>query len=272
MKTANKIIGALAASLLTCATAQAALITEWGYEIDSAFTSVTGGSNVTLDNFNTHFNAPTLVGWGVGFEQPLQSSLDVGGGSNGNVSGTIITNGDAENTLELSHNNFPIRAGGAITGAQLSTRLALTPIMPIPGSQFALPPQIFEINFRETNNGGTCAVEDNGMPCSDIFTIDIVNAGFNPVTGSIEQTFGDASEGFLYVVSVSLDGLGVLPNAVCAAAGSEAGCFGLTTMENTTSTFQGSFSISTREVSEPATIGFLGLSLFGLGMFRRFKK
>ncbi|MFC3094629.1 PEP-CTERM sorting domain-containing protein [Alteromonas sediminis] len=278
MKTANKLIGALAASMLTCASAQAALITEWGFELDSAFTDYVGGQNITEDNTNAFYNAPTYVAWGTGTDKNpgLQSSFNLGAGTNGNLVGDVDTNGAFVDTLELTHNNWEIKSGGAITGATLSTRLSLSakaidgfPIDPILFPD--LPQQIFDINFKETKNSGDCVVDDDGPKCSDILVININDAGgFNPISGAFEQSF--VIDGYKYTAQVKLDGLTTLEDSVCAAANAGSGCIGLTTKEQQSNSFQGSFAIAATFVSEPAAIALLGLSLIGLGGFRRFKK
>ena len=62
-------------------TVQAALITEWMFEINSGFTSYDPAASITTANTNAYWSAPSTLSWGSGGSGP--SSLDVGGASNG---------------------------------------------------------------------------------------------------------------------------------------------------------------------------------------------
>ena len=280
MTALKKIITALAfSSLCVTYTSHATPIVEdWNFIVDTAFTEFNHATEVAGTNTNTYFSAPTTLSWGI----PLgsnQSSLDVSSGSNGNVIGTVETDGASVQTASLIHNNFvidfPLTNGDpdptkALTDATLKTKLQLDPLGANSDPFLINPPElVFDITFKETPNDGPCADVTSPIPCNDIFVIDLLGSGgvFDPISSSFNQMFtlGDHN----YNVRLAVVGLGILANPVCAAAGADDGCIGLTTIENRINSFAVNMSISL--VPEPSVILLMSLALLGIAVSTRNK-
>jgi hypothetical protein len=257
MKTLKNVIAVLTLSTIGFAfTSNAAHVDMWDWQVDTAFTAWTPAppdATVTATNPNAFWGAgsATKLSWGdpVGLEQ---SSLERTGDNNGAGStvGMNLANGDLALTSTLVHNNFVIN-GGSLLGATLSTRLLLDP------SPGALPfdvmpaPLAFDINFLETSNDGSCEVP-SPVPCNDIFVIDPV--------ANLNQGFW--LDGYNYNIEILVEGLGMLSDDACAAAGVAAGCSGFTTVEREVNSFDVNMRITA--VPEPSTILLLSLAMFGI--------
>lgn len=260
----SKILFSILGFILLSLPAKAGLITQWGFEVDSGFTSYDPAALITGSNTNTHWNAPSTLTWGGG---AAPSSFDVGGATNGNFTGDLFTDGAAVNTVSLTHTNNPIPAGTSLTSATLSDRIFLTPMDGVgnpvaPG--FAPPSLIFDITFEETPNSGPCAVTTSPTPCNDIFILDVAGAGFNPLNNTLNQNF--MYDGIAYNARLFIDGLGILEDSACTAAGEAIGCIGFTTVERETNTFQVALDITSRpfDVPEPSSIAILAVALLSL--------
>jgi hypothetical protein len=228
------------------------------------------------------------------------------------VTGTIITDGDFEDGTDITHNNFRITnaSEAALTNAKILDGLALNAaswnVAPDPGLPALLgglaPELLISFEFLETpNNGGadsTC--EDGSAPgtdpllpnfgCDDFFIIEpiagvdiIVDDGgdLDPSNDFLQftTTFDLIDLGFPAAVAASLDLItkyevvtrltGLSINTLFC--GTQAvPCLGFSTEELKVNTLQASFAI--RAVPAPASLAFLGLGLFALGMNARRKR
>ena len=280
----SKILGgtAVALTLMAGATqASAALITEWGYEVQAGFSAFapaapdqnaapndTTNNGVVGSDPNMSPTAgiigglPTTISWGLGANGGDPSSLSVTPTVNNPPN--LFTNAGPVDGAEVTHANNVITGQSAtLESATIATTLSLTPITP-PGATVGPIPIFFAILFEETLNnppGGQC-VPGTGTPeCADIFVLQ------NP--GALDFQF--VIDEFLYTVELLVDGLGPLSDEACAAAGEAAGCIGFITDENQTNVLETSFQISATPVAEPGTLALLGLGLLGLGIARRRK-
>ncbi|MGB1201596.1 MAG: THxN family PEP-CTERM protein [Cognaticolwellia aestuarii] len=238
-------------------TVKAALVTEWGFEINSGFVNYDPSGSVDPSNTNALWNAPSTLTWGTSTGSG-RSSLDVGGATNGYFAGNMFTNGAAVNTVSVTHTNNPV-TGTSLNTASLADHIRLTPLTPV-GTGFDVPSLLFNINFIETTNTAPCAA-NSPVPCNDIFVLDIVGAGFNPANNTLNQNFlygGDSYNARLFI-----DGLGLLTDSECAAASVASGCIGFTTVENQINTFQVALDITTETFEVPET-GTLAIFLVGL--------
>jgi hypothetical protein len=278
MNTLKKTLTALIFSTLgfSFTTSATPVITSWDFIVDSAFTDSSysiGTGTPTESNDNVLFGEPTNLAWG---NQAIQSSLDIGSGSLGNVWMNGLSSGTAAETSRLVHNNITIPGGssGLIT-ATLSTLLQLVPASGGLGFPPADPINAldFDIFFKETPNiSGMCG----GVPCSnDIFVIAMpTGVIFDQGEGTLNQQFTIAEHTYnteLKLVStLNGTGLSVLHNDICdKVPGAENGCIGLTTFEKQSNEFKVMMTIT--HVPEPSTILLLSLALFGIAASARNK-
>lgn len=259
------LAAALTAGALSIGTAHAVMIAQWEYTNEAGWSSWTGAGTITPSGDSGDIlNLPSTLSWG-----PNNSSSLI---ANSPVSGTVITNGDFQPGVPLTHVNFPIALGTSLTGAVLTDILRLRPIVPSIPMDFDAPTLEFSISFLETPNeggaggvcaaGGTAGVGPDAAGCRDIFVLN------NP------GELGEGSfvfDGFLYTVEITAEGLGPLSDEACAAVGAASGCIGFLTPENEISTMATFFRISAVAIPEPGLLGLLGIGLGALGFTRRRK-
>lgn len=266
---------ALVSALAMSGNASAGIITQWGFGIQSKFTSW-APNGVTAFNFNNE-GADTGLRWGNSTGSG-QSSLTIDTGSAGSIDtyigGGAVPIAYAENGDIITHNNNPI-TGTSLTSATVQSTLSLTPLLPpnIPGSP-GIPPLNINIKFAETPNSGTCASPSPpGNPCNDIFVLTggLLNSSFKFDLGD-----GIDQEYFVNVFPIAGSVLSQLSNAECAAAGAANGCIGFSTIERQANHVQFAFTVSTERlgnpVPEPATLTLFGIGLLGLATVRRRKQ
>lgn len=268
MKALKKLITVLTLSTLGFAfNTTAAPINLWDWQVDTAFTGYTPALpdlTVTASDDNAYWAsqgpiAATKLAWGTPFAPGVtQSSLERTGHNNGfgsNV-GTSLALGALAQTTTLVHNNFVI-TGDTLLGATLSTRLLLDP-NPTDGMYDVSPTALnFNIDFLETSNSAPCAVVISPQPCNDIFVI-------SPIA-NLNQGF--MLDGYDYNIEILVDGLGVLSDAACMAAGAASGCSGFTTEEGEVNDFDVNIRITSLGITtipEPSTILLLSLAMFGI--------
>lgn len=256
----QKVFSLASVALLSLASSLATagpIVTNWDFEVDTAFVNF-APVGVTPANNNVFYNAPSALIWGTPATNNGSSSLVIGG-NNGNVTGSVVTDGATANTVTMTHNNFPIFAP-TLTNALLRTQIILTPTSP---AAAPLPAQSidFDINFTETVNSGPCADASSPVACNDIFVLDIMGAGFNTANNSIVQPL--LYEGNQYNIRLFIEGISELGDSLCAAASVANGCFGFSTVESQSNTFQVSMDIVS--VPEPGSTALFSLSLIGLG-------
>ena len=254
------------------------IVTDWDFIVDTAFTSselTGGGGSAVGSDYNAYWTAeeggdtPTTLTWGHVSDTDEQSSISVADGGTGHTEGTLMTNGIAMHTATLEHNNNAISTSfDTLMDATLSTHLFLNPLLPaVPYAGvpiFGTPALHFDIQFTETFNGGTCAVDTSPTPCNDIFVIDLIGGAggttFDPSTNTFNQIFPLFE--YHYNAQIIVEGLDTLSDPVCAAAGAASGCIGITTAENVLNSFEVKLRISL--VPEPSVILLMALALIGI--------
>jgi len=265
-------------------TANASLIGQFGFRIESGFTSfqpagvagsepnaylttsndvlpLQGGGTVNLP-FAT---ADTRLDWGDNGTSGLDIDEQTGSGSFGKAVGNVTTNGPAITVNNITHRNQEIIGDELLTDATLFTVLFLEPGGMGVSTETAVPALVFEIDFLETPNGSQDAALCGPTVgnCWDIFVLGSTQAGVDVTSGRFSQVF--PIDDFVYNLTVFLPNLTALNDTQCTAAGAASGCYGWTTEEGMNTTETVALQISARPVDVPPVLALLGLGLGLLG-------
>lgn len=245
------------------ATQAATMITQWDYDVDTAFSGYTPdpgtfggvvGTNAVVDVTGDATPEPSTLQWSD--DDGDTSSIGV----TAEVDGTdLFTNSVAVSGATFFHDNQAIDSNATtLNTASILSQLILTPLAPVAGA--ALAPQTinFEVNFEETPNSGDLldCPGNAGSICDDIFVL-------TDPDGSLTEMF--TLDGYKYTVLLDILGLGPLDADACTAAGVAPGCRGLLTEEGKRNPFGTEFSISAvKVVPEPSTLSILAMGLLCL--------
>jgi hypothetical protein len=250
------------------------VIPSWNYE--NLFGFATGSyapAGVVGSNPNpfTNFSIPggpnpnpasgyaTKLSWG-GNAGYGQSSLTLSGNtaSVGQSMGTVLTSGPSVLDLTLTHRNVPIYSPSLESAVLVGSLMLQANAGPYAGLPVGPLTGLFSIMFKETPNEGACTVP-SATQCRDIFVIDQANSS------DLTNVFLFALDGANYFLDVDIEGLSLLSNTACAAAGlANAPCLGFSTEEGQSTDLALKFRI--RAVPEPGVLALLGL---GFGRIRR---
>ena len=308
LKLLNQLAMGLGLSVAVAGAAVAAPIASFDYTQEFEFTtSAPAGvvpSGVTDDDSGTNATASTAddasnvdgntkLAWGTNNPQGLQSSLVINHAgdfvtpSGDLTSGTVNVATDINAmTFELgpqvTHNNFAVDAP-LLSGATARDYVVLDPS---DGSADVIQDITFGIFFEETLNsltGANCPSGDiNAGGCGDIFVLAGGLLGAPTVVNNVEVAFlidNFVRDGYLYEVFLRdtlwdqpFNGIRVLSDVACAAAGASSGCIGFTTSEGLSNTFQLEFAILASEyIPAPGTMTLFAGSLLLMGLVRRRK-
>ncbi|MDN3517177.1 THxN family PEP-CTERM protein [Aquisalimonas lutea] len=272
MKSLHVAVAAGAALGLVTAPASAELITDWDFNGSlewvtdgggaPTFTSGDGGGGTSVSS--------SLLSWGAADDDNFidddgnfinvdanasnsRSALEIGDTS---FSGSLQTNGAAQDTAEVTHfNNAILSSYPLLQSASLLSSLTLTQAAP-PGDGSFDDDRTFPIFFTETLNQDSC-FEGSASNCDDIFLL-----GGDP--SDLQESF--EVDGWLYTVSIVAAGLGTLNDEACDEAGAGPGCFGFMTEEDQATTAQFQLQVSATQVPAPGALGLLGVGLLGMGL------
>jgi hypothetical protein len=271
----KKTIGITAAMLIT-GQASAALITNWNWTLDSAWTATTPalGSGVTgsglVDVNGT--DGYSTISWGTDIGNG-QSSLVVQNpeldSTNASAVAFELTEvapgvyGDIQFATLFTHNNFVIELPGI-------TEMTLTDYFTLTGLGLAAPSLItnpdFDWAFKETTNtdsGDDCFAADPFVtPCSDILVLK------NPAP--LQISFQE--DGYNYSILVGATNLVPLDASACTEAGEGFPCVGLITEEAASTNVQFFITLTATKIAEPSALALMGLGLLGFGFSRRQKR
>jgi hypothetical protein len=267
---------ALTAGLV--APAAAVQITSWDYFFRAAWDNFQPNPGVTGDT-PTAWSDPATPGtflntrlrWGQtspggGVNPNAQSQLVITPVAQSGPAGPnpeLITNVTTLHTFDISHKNFVIFGPTSLDSTNFLTNLTLAPREPVVGPDRTAQTLTFTVNFQETRNADpNCPVSGGPNLCSDIFVLGGLNNLQKLIPGAI---FGPEFADTDYLATISIQGLGPLGAAACAAAGSpDPNCQGFITTENAINTFSTFFTI-TALVPEPSSLALTGLVMLGLG-------
>ena len=255
---------ALLTAALTPVSANAA-VANWDFTLDAWFADAAFAPNVGSDGTGTPSTARYDLSWGSDSARSALAIRDQDGtfaDAGAPATGSLQTNGAFTSANRFFHNNQAIPTGSlTLTEATLRLDLVLTPTNDDEDTSVDIAP--FTINFRETPNVTPC--ESGVGQCADIF---VVSASAPFANGAF--TYGFEFDGDSYFLDLTAQGLAMLTDQQCAAAGAASGCLGFITPENALNMTQLLLRIRS-EVPEPAAVGLLGLGLLGLAGVRRRK-